>query len=89
MVLLSRLARCPFAVKGGGHAAFANASNIGGGITVSMHKLNKVEVSSDKTTVNVGPGNRWVDVYQKLEEHELGVIGGRVSLSQHYYIVIC
>lgn len=79
LVLLARLTRCPFAVKGGGHAAFPNASNIAGGITVSMHKFDKVDVSADKKTVNIGPGNRWVDVYKGLEKHDLGVIGGRVS----------
>jgi FAD/FMN-containing dehydrogenase len=80
LVLLSRLTRCPFAVKGGGHAAFPNASNIDGGITVSMHKFDQVDVSDDKTAVNVGPGLRWVDVYERLEEHDVGVLGGRVRL---------
>lgn len=78
-MLLSRLTNCPFAVKGGGHAAFGGASNIEGGITVSMENLKQVSVSSDKKTVNVGPGNRWVDVYTALEPHGLGVAGGRMA----------
>lgn len=78
-VLLSRLTNCPFAVKGGGHAAFGGASSIEGGITVSMEDFKQVSVSSDKRTVNVGPGNRWVDVYTALEPHGLGVAGGRMA----------
>lgn len=78
MVLLSRLTQCPFAVKGGGHAAFGGASSIDGGITVSMANFNKVVVSNDKKTVDIGPGNLWVDVYTALEKSGVGVAGGRV-----------
>ncbi|KAF1934936.1 hypothetical protein EJ02DRAFT_298383, partial [Clathrospora elynae] len=66
LVLLSRLTQCPFAVKSGGHAAFAGASNIDGGITVSMESFNQVMVSKENKYANVGPGNRWVDVYATL-----------------------
>ena len=78
LVLLSRLTQCPFAVKGGGHAAFSGASNIDSGITVSMENFKKVEVSADKKTADVGPGNRWVDVYTALQKFDLGVVGGRI-----------
>jgi FAD/FMN-containing dehydrogenase len=80
LVLLSRLTQCPFAVKGGGHAAFSGASNIDGGITVSMENFKKVVVSSDKSTADIGPGNRWVDVYTAIGKSGVGVVGGRVSL---------
>jgi FAD/FMN-containing dehydrogenase len=63
MVLISRPTQCPFAVKGGGHAAFAGASSIEGGITLSMANFNKIQPSSDRKTVDIGPGNRWVNVY--------------------------
>jgi FAD/FMN-containing dehydrogenase len=79
LVLLSRLTQCPFAVKGGGHAAYAGASSIDGGITVSMEKLNKVQPAADKKTADIGPGNRWVDVYTTLEKSNLGVVGGRMA----------
>jgi FAD/FMN-containing dehydrogenase len=59
-------------VKGGGHAAFAGASSIEGGITVSMESFKQVSVSSDKQTVDVGPGNRWVDVYTAIEKYGIG-----------------
>jgi len=79
LVLISRLAQCPFAIKGGGHAAFAGASSIAGGITVSMERMNQVVVSNDKKYANVGPGNRWVDVYKTVEKSGVNVVGGRVS----------
>jgi FAD/FMN-containing dehydrogenase len=82
LVLLSRLTQCPFAVKGGGHAAFSGASSIDGGITVSMEGFKQIKVSTDKKTVDVGPGNRWVEVYSALEKYGVGVVGGRVCRSR-------
>ncbi|KAI1526017.1 GlcD FAD FMN-containing dehydrogenase [Pyrenophora tritici-repentis] len=79
MVLISRLTQCPFAVRGGSHAAFAGASNIKGGITVSMKKFNTIAPSIDGKYADVGPGNRWFDVYTALEKHGLGVVGGRIA----------
>ncbi|RMY25045.1 hypothetical protein D0867_00983 [Hortaea werneckii] len=78
-ILLSRLTKCPFAVKSGGHAAFANASNIGGGITINMAKMNEVKLSEDESVAKVGPGNTWYDVYTALEDRNLTVVGGRVA----------
>ncbi|KAF2998444.1 hypothetical protein E8E13_000735 [Curvularia kusanoi] len=78
-VLISRLTRCPFAVKGGGHAAFAGSSSIEGGITIALEKLNKIEVATDKKSVLVGPGRRWLEFYNELEKHGLAVVGGRVT----------
>jgi FAD/FMN-containing dehydrogenase len=65
-VLLSRLTNCTFAVKGSGHAAFGGASSIDGGITVTIGSFKQVSPSGDRKTVNIGPGNRWVDVYLHL-----------------------
>lgn len=78
-LLLSRLTQCPFAVKSGGHAAFAGASNIQGGITINFAKLDHIVLAQDKKTASVGPGNTWFDVYRALEPEELIVIGGRVA----------
>ncbi|KAJ9605215.1 hypothetical protein H2200_010605 [Cladophialophora chaetospira] len=78
-ILISRLTQCPFAAKSGGHAAFSGASNIEGGITISLEKLDIVQPSSDKTTVDVGPGNTWFNVYTTLQPLDIAVIGGRVS----------
>lgn len=79
LVLLSRLTQCPFAVKSGGHAAFGGASSIEGGITVSLEKLDEVTLSCEKDKVRIGPGNRWGDVYERLDKDEVTVTGGRVA----------
>ena len=79
-VLLSRLTQCPFAVKGGGHAAFAGGSSIEGGITIALERLNEKKLSSDGKVASIGPGNRWGDVYPWIEQYGLEVIGGRVRL---------
>lgn len=78
-LLLSRLTDCPFAVKSGGHAAFVNASNIEGGITINLAKLNEITLSSNRSIASIGPGNTWYDVYSGLEDYNLTVIGGRVA----------
>jgi hypothetical protein len=78
-VLIARLSQCPFAVKSGGHAAFAGASSIEGGITIALERINQITVSKDKKTVAIGPGNLWLDVYTTLQPLDLSVIGGRVS----------
>ena len=79
IVVLAKRTECKFAVKSGGHAAFAGASNIQDGITIDLQYLNKLTVSGDKTVTRVGPGNRWIDVYEYLTPKELSVVGGRVA----------
>lgn len=48
-------------------------------MTIDLINLNQVTVSADQTQTSIGPGNRWYDVYSKLERMGLSVIGGRVS----------
>ena len=76
---VSRLTRCPFAAKSGGHAAFSGASNIAGGITIDFSALKNVTVLADQKTVLVGAGNTWFDVYTQLQSHDVVTIGGRVA----------
>lgn len=79
MVLLSRLSQCPFAVKSGGHSAFAGAATIEGGITVSFENLKGIRLSSDRKTVAVQPGNDWGDVLTALSTTGVTVVGGRIG----------
>ena len=58
---------------------FAGASNIQGGLTIDLAKLNHIEVTPDKSLTHVGAGNRWIDVYRLLEEQQRTVFGGRVA----------
>lgn len=44
-----------------------------------MESLKRVSVADDRKTVDVGPGNRWVDVYTALEPYGVGVAGGRMA----------
>ncbi|KAK0391577.1 hypothetical protein NLU13_1077 [Sarocladium strictum] len=69
----------PFTVKGGGHSAFAGASNTNGGVTVDLSRLNDITVSDDEKTVSIGPGNRWINVSEALDRQGLAVVGGRVA----------
>lgn len=78
-LLVTKYLNCPFAVKSGGHAAFAGASNIQHGVTIDLKELNQVEVSNDRTLTKVGAGNKWIDVYSKLDPQKLSVVGGRVA----------
>lgn len=78
-MLTSRVTQCKFAVKSGGHAAFAGASNIGNGLTIDLVNLNQISVSADKKETSMGTGLVWFDVYSFLEPQGLTVIGGRVS----------
>jgi hypothetical protein len=78
-VLISRITQCKFAVKGGGHAQYAGASSIQDGIAVSFEYMKEVTLSRDGKTAAVGPGNNWYEVYKKLENYNMTVIGARVS----------
>ncbi|KAH7047422.1 FAD binding domain protein, partial [Macrophomina phaseolina] len=78
-VQLARLLQCPFAVKSGGHATFAGASNIPDGITIDFKLMNAITLSPERDQASIGPGNTWFDVYTALEPEGLAVIGGRVA----------
>ncbi|KAJ4293485.1 hypothetical protein N0V90_008768 [Kalmusia sp. IMI 367209] len=79
LILIARLTHCPFAVKSGGHAVFAGASNIEGGITVTFDNMKSIALSVDNKIASIEPGNTWYEVYTKLEPKSLAVIGGRVA----------
>lgn len=78
-LIITTFYNCPFAVKSGGHAAFAGASGIQDGVTIDLNQLRAINVSTDRTLTRIGPGNRWGDVYRALTPLNLAVIGGRVS----------
>ncbi|KFY47091.1 hypothetical protein V494_00180 [Pseudogymnoascus sp. VKM F-4513 (FW-928)] len=70
---------CKFAIRSGGHTPWGGAATIQNGVDIDLSALNHVTVSSDKKSVSIGPGNRWIDVYMKLDALGLGVSGGRVA----------
>lgn len=70
---------CPFGIKSGGHGRCEGESSISSGVLIDLKRLNKIELSRDKTSCNVGPGNSWADVYAQLNPQGLTVVGGRAS----------
>jgi FAD/FMN-containing dehydrogenase len=48
-------------------------------VTIDLSNLTELHVSSDQSYISIDPGNRWNDVYTKLESVGLGTSGGRVS----------
>jgi FAD/FMN-containing dehydrogenase len=61
------------------HTPFAGAANAEDGITIDLSRLNQVTPSSNLSTVTIGPGNRWSDVYLQLDALGIAIGGGRVG----------
>lgn len=74
-----REAGATFAVKSGGHCSYASGANAENGITIDLGRLKDITVSDDRKSVVVGAGCRFGELYQKLEAHGLGCVGGRIS----------
>ncbi|KAI4913139.1 hypothetical protein J4E85_010872 [Alternaria conjuncta] len=74
------LTRSKFAMRGGGHMPIPGYNGIdGSGVLISSSNLTTLSLSSDKSVVSVGPGNRWRDVYAYLKPSGLAAVGGRVG----------
>lgn len=69
--------RTPFAVESGGHASNPGFSSTNG-VHISLRRLSQVDISSDKSTVKIGMGLTWADVYKKIQGTGINVVGGRV-----------
>ncbi|TID24073.1 hypothetical protein E2P81_ATG02377 [Venturia nashicola] len=70
---------CKFAIRSGGHNPSIGSSNIKDGITLDLSFMKQVQVSPDRLSVDIGPGNRWEDVYKKLDSQSIGTSGGRFA----------
>lgn len=79
MVLVAQRNKCPFAVRSGGHAAFARASSASEGITVVLERMAAITLSEDKKMASIGAGALWGNIYTSLAKHNLTVVGGRVA----------
>ncbi|KAF0329386.1 FAD binding domain-containing protein [Colletotrichum asianum] len=71
--------KAPFAVKGGGHMNYPGSNTIDDGILLALNGLNARKVNADDNNIEVGPGNKWVDVYQELAPYGKYAIGGRLK----------
>lgn len=68
-------------MRSGGHKDTPGFASIdGSGVLISLEKLNGLNLSDDKSTFTIGPGNRWEAVYRALANEGLFVIGGRVGI---------
>lgn len=68
---------CSFAVRSGGHSPNAGAANIASGVTLDLASLDSIAVSSDGSTVSLGPAATWGEVYAALDPLGITVAGGR------------
>lgn len=68
---------CRFAIKSGGNSKTPGASNCDGGAVLDLIRLRQIIVSDDRKSVCVGPGLRWVEVYEILEPYGISVVGSR------------
>ncbi|KAI5857351.1 hypothetical protein GGS23DRAFT_345442 [Durotheca rogersii] len=80
-VAVSILARgsCQFAVRSGGHTSVTGASNIQDGVTIDLRSLDATTLSSDKSLVSVGAGQRLGNLYSILHEQGLSIPGARAA----------
>ena len=70
----------PFAVRSGGHNPNRGWASAGeNAILIDMTRVCDVVLSQDKKTIEIGPGNRWGNVYEMLHGSGVSVIGGRIG----------
>lgn len=66
-----------FVVRSGGHRPGSGHSSIRGGVLIDLGRINEVSVSEDRTSVSIGTGAKWGEVYEQLDVVGLSVAGGR------------
>ncbi|KIJ54446.1 hypothetical protein M422DRAFT_24395 [Sphaerobolus stellatus SS14] len=69
--------RTAWGIKSGGHAFNAGFSSTPG-VLISTARFNEIDYDPASSTVRVGSGNIWDDVYDKLIPLGATVVGGRV-----------
>ncbi|ESK84493.1 FAD-binding domain-containing protein [Moniliophthora roreri MCA 2997] len=67
----------PFAVKGAGHTGNVGFSSTTG-VQIALSRFNAVEYDASTSTVKIGGGQIWSDVYTQLAPSGVKVVGGRV-----------
>jgi hypothetical protein len=66
-----------FAVRSGGRAPHAGAASIEGGVLFDMARFNQVECGFSAGVVIVGSSLRLGEVYPRLDQYQVTVVGGR------------
>lgn len=68
-----------FTIRSGGANPGLGAGTMQDGIVIDLSLFCEVTPAVDGSTVTVGTGAKWIDVYKKLDEKGLIVMGGRSS----------
>lgn len=68
-----------FSVRSGGVNPGLGAATIKDGVVVDLSHFCEVIPADDGSTVTLGSGAKWIDVYKSLDEKGLVVMGGRNS----------
>lgn len=72
--------QCPFAIRSGGHQANPGFGSIGDfGVLLDLGSMSSITLSANGKVASLEPGARWGDVYDRLEEQQLTVVGGRIA----------
>ncbi|KAI0436188.1 hypothetical protein F4803DRAFT_567061 [Xylaria telfairii] len=66
-----------FAVRSGGHMPVPGASNIDQGVLISLNRMTTMQLTHNNSIAQIGPGLRWVEVAQWINQYGLMVVGGR------------
>lgn len=66
------------AIRSGGHGS-DNQNSITNGVVIDLTYLNTTNYNPETKVASIGTGARWGEVYSALQEHEVGVTGGRQS----------
>lgn len=64
-------------LRSGGHSYARASASIEGGVLLDLSGFSDVTISNDSSSVTVGTGARWSEVYQVLEAKKIAVPGGR------------
>lgn len=68
-----------FAIRSGGHSPNPGWSSIGNeGVLLDMERLRSISLSRDSSFASIGPGARWMQVYEVLGSDNAVVVGARV-----------
>ncbi|PVH83468.1 FAD-binding domain-containing protein [Cadophora sp. DSE1049] len=70
--------KTPFAVKSAGYNSNPGFSSTMG-VHISLEKIKQVNLSEDKSTVEIGMGNSFTEVYQALNGSGVNVLGARAD----------
>jgi hypothetical protein len=78
MVAVGKESGVPFALKSGGHNWNRGFSSTDGGVLISFRpNMQTTTLARDGRTAKIGPGARWVEVMQELDQSNKCVVGGR------------